>query len=251
VSASRKNFFISRAGPDAAWARWIAHVLEEAGYSTFLQDWDFAPGQSFIENMRRGAECEHTLALLSPDYFRADFTNPEWEAALVQDPRGTDRRLIPVRVRACEVPPFLAHYIYIDLVGKGEEEARCALLEGVDRPRGAPSRGREAMVSNRVPPAFPARHAAQEVTRPTHPLMARRLSLSQIQSSFERAALELDDEHRDAANLLLSRLDHLQSEQRLFGQDTNRQHDIWRIVYDLNRLFAQHLGRSLLESVTG
>src|SRR5215471_16775826 len=106
------NFFISRTGVDSDWAQWIAQELERAGYSTFLQDWDFHPGQSFLANMRKGAECQCTIAVLSNEYLDADFTQSEWESALVRDARAEARRLIPVRVRPCDIPPFLSRYIY-------------------------------------------------------------------------------------------------------------------------------------------
>jgi phage replication-related protein YjqB (UPF0714/DUF867 family) len=37
----RTDFFISYTGKDQKWAEWIAWHLEEAGYSTVLQAWDF------------------------------------------------------------------------------------------------------------------------------------------------------------------------------------------------------------------
>src|SRR5262245_14712138 len=125
------NFFISRTGVDSDWAQWIAQELDRVGYTTFLPDWDLLPAQSFLANMRKGAECQCTIAVLSTEYLNAEFTESEWESALVRDARAQGRRLIPVRVRPCNIPPFLSRYIYIDLVDKTEDEAREALLEGV------------------------------------------------------------------------------------------------------------------------
>src|SRR5258708_82456 len=113
VASGKPNFFISRTGIDADWAQWIAQELEKEKYTTFLQDWDFLPGKSFVENMRKGTECERTIAVLSQEYLGADFTHPEWQAAFARDPRGEDRRFISVRIRPCEIPPLLAPYIYI------------------------------------------------------------------------------------------------------------------------------------------
>ena len=36
-----KDFFISYNSADKGWAEWIAWQLEEAGYTTILQAWDF------------------------------------------------------------------------------------------------------------------------------------------------------------------------------------------------------------------
>ena len=36
-----KNFFVSYNGKDKSWAEWIAYQLEEDGYTTVIQAWDF------------------------------------------------------------------------------------------------------------------------------------------------------------------------------------------------------------------
>jgi TIR domain len=46
-----KNFFISYTSKDQKWAEWIAWHLEEAGYSTVLQAWDFHAGGNFVLDM--------------------------------------------------------------------------------------------------------------------------------------------------------------------------------------------------------
>ena len=104
----KKDFFISRNGADSAWAQWIATELEDAGYSTVLQDWDFRAGQNFILRMHEAiTQSERTIAVLSPQYLNAEFTQPEWAAVLYQDPKGDEGLLIPVRVREC-APPRVA-----------------------------------------------------------------------------------------------------------------------------------------------
>jgi hypothetical protein len=50
-----KDFFISYTKADQAWAEWIAWKLEEAGYSTVIQAWDFRPGSNFVLEMQRAA----------------------------------------------------------------------------------------------------------------------------------------------------------------------------------------------------
>jgi len=44
----KRDFFISYNKADKAWAKWIAGVLEENDYSTYLQAWDMRPGDDFI-----------------------------------------------------------------------------------------------------------------------------------------------------------------------------------------------------------
>ena len=67
-----KDFFISYAGADQAWAEWIAEALEQAGHRTVLQAWDFRPGENFVQRMSEAlAEAERVLAVLSPAYLRS------------------------------------------------------------------------------------------------------------------------------------------------------------------------------------
>jgi hypothetical protein len=94
-----KDFFISYNKADRAWAEWIAWHLDEAGFTTVLQAWDFRPGSNFVVDMDRATvETERTIAVLSPDYPRASFTQPEWAVAFAKDPTGEKGLLLPVRV---------------------------------------------------------------------------------------------------------------------------------------------------------
>jgi hypothetical protein len=48
-----RDFFISYTGVNRPWAEWVAVQLEQAGYSTVLQAWDFRPGSDFVHQMQR------------------------------------------------------------------------------------------------------------------------------------------------------------------------------------------------------
>ncbi len=133
-----KDFFISYNGKDKQWATWIAYKLEEAGYTTVIQAWDFRAGGDFVMEMQKAATgTRKTIAVLSENYLNAEFTQPEWTNAFARDPKGTDRLLIPVRVAACKAEGLLATRIYIDLVGLSEDHARQRLLDSL-KERGKP-----------------------------------------------------------------------------------------------------------------
>src|SRR5580658_4042018 len=123
------EYFISRTGVDAEWAPWIAQELQREGFTTFLQDWDFLPGKSFIQNMARGAECPQTIAVISPEYWDSPFTTEEWQAALA------NQGLLVARVRPCEIPPLVADHVYLVLYGKGQDEAQRELIAWVRQER--------------------------------------------------------------------------------------------------------------------
>lgn len=135
-----KDFFISYTSADQAWAEWMAVSLSNAGHTLVIQAWDFLPGSNFVLQMQRATvECNRTIAVLSPDWLASVFTQPEWAAAFSLDPAGTNRKLIPVRVRLCEPPGLLRSIVYCDLIGLNEERARDVLLKGVREPGPRPS----------------------------------------------------------------------------------------------------------------
>ncbi|MBN1928628.1 MAG: tetratricopeptide repeat protein [Chlorobiaceae bacterium] len=143
----KKDFFISYTGADRQWAEWIAWHLEQVGYSTIIQAWDFRAGGNFILEMHRAAiETNRTIAVLSERYQQALYTQPEWAATLVLDPTGQQRRLIPVRIEDVKPEGLFAPLIYIDLAGLPEEPAKEKLLADIQatmssepvRPKTAP-----------------------------------------------------------------------------------------------------------------
>ncbi len=133
------DFFISYNKADRAWAEWIAWELEESKHSTVIQAWDFLPGSNFVLEMQKATQqAARTVAVLSPDYLNAEYTQPEWAAAFARDPTGSKGLLLPVRVRDCQIEGLLAPVVYIDLYGKSVQEARTALLSGIKRTRVKP-----------------------------------------------------------------------------------------------------------------
>ena len=88
---------------------------------------------------------KRTIAVLSPQYLNALYTQPEWAAAFRRDPKGEQGILVPVRVEECEVTGLLGQIIYINLAGQDEVSASKILLAGVRHERAKPE----------MAPAFP------------------------------------------------------------------------------------------------
>ncbi|WEH28279.1 toll/interleukin-1 receptor domain-containing protein [Streptomyces sp. AM 3-1-1] len=83
------TFFISYSPADEAWASWIAWTLEEAGFRTVIQAWDFVAGSNFIDYMDRGvSESVAVIAVLSRNYQGSRYGRMEWQAALRAGPAG-------------------------------------------------------------------------------------------------------------------------------------------------------------------
>lgn len=156
---SERDFFISYRLPDQRWAEWLAWQLEDHGYSTIVQVWDFVAGSNFVIEMDRATQlARRTVLVLSPDFLAGGFAHAEWAAAFKKDPEGVSRKLVPVRVRECSPDGLLGQIVYIDLVDADEEAARALLFTGL-RKRAKPPR----------PPAFPGAAAQPEIDPPSFP----------------------------------------------------------------------------------
>jgi tetratricopeptide (TPR) repeat protein len=136
----RRDFFISYTTTDQPWAEWIAMELEHAGYTFFIQAWDFRPGSNFIAEMDYATRTtERTILVLSPAYLQSDYTFVEWATRYRCDPKGTSGLMLPIRVQPCNVDGLLGPIVYIDLVGCDEHIARQKLLAGLPRERVKPT----------------------------------------------------------------------------------------------------------------
>src|SRR5215208_5238092 len=101
------DFFISYNNADRPWAEWIAWQLEEAGYTTILQAWDFRPSENLVIKMNEAIRAsERMITVLSADYMGSSFASPEWASAFARDPRGEKGILVPVRVQECDLRGF-------------------------------------------------------------------------------------------------------------------------------------------------
>jgi hypothetical protein len=173
-----KDFFISYTQADKAWAEWIAWQLEEAGYSTLIQAWDFRPGANFVLEMQRAvAIADRTIAVLSQKYLESSFTASEWAAAFAQDPQGRNPKLVPIRVGPCELTGILAPIVYLDLLGLPEKDAQAALI-GAFSSRNKPSSA----------PAFPGtpttKAPSESSTSPAYPGASETTPIAEILPSI-------------------------------------------------------------------
>jgi formylglycine-generating enzyme required for sulfatase activity len=164
------DFFISYTSVDEAWATWIAWQLEEVGFTTAIQAWDFRPGSNFVQDMQQAIEdTERTIAVLSSHYLSSRFTKAEWMAAFAKDPAGQQGLLLPIRVDECNPKGLLPQIVYINLVGLNEMDAKTTLLKGVSRRRDKPTQtppfpGSAKGAQGQSPP-FPGSHLRPKESR--------------------------------------------------------------------------------------
>jgi hypothetical protein len=151
------DFFVSYNGADQEWAEWVAWVLEEnGGYSVKIQAWDIRPGSNFVLEMDQAAKLSaRTIVILSPNYLGSNFAQPEWAAAFAGDPKGLEKRIVPVMVEHCEPGGLLGPIAQIRLVGLARDVAADTLLAGVKLGRAKPVQE----------PAYPGQLESEPVAR--------------------------------------------------------------------------------------
>lgn len=130
-----KDFFISHTGADKDWALWIAWILEEAGYSTIVDAWDFPKGESFIDCMNEGmVNCKRMIVVASPEYWKANYTNPEWKYFFKRESESREIVMLLVEVRSSEVPPVISDKLTIVLSNIiNERKAEDTLLQEIPK----------------------------------------------------------------------------------------------------------------------
>ncbi len=185
-----RDFFISYNKADRRWAEWIGWQLEEQGFTVFLQLWDFRPGSSFVLEMQKAAqEAARTIAVLSPDYLTALYTQPEWAAAFADDPTACQKKLLPVRLRECQPGGLLKSIVYIDLVGLSESDAQKALIEGIKTGRAKPVQapafpGEELARTIKAKPGFPTVISISKLPTTGNDLFGRKKELEILKQAW-------------------------------------------------------------------
>ncbi|WP_327718288.1 FxSxx-COOH system tetratricopeptide repeat protein [Streptomyces sp. NBC_00490] len=144
-----ENLCISHAGPDRAWAEWVAWQLQDAGYAVELDVWHWGAGDKFVERVDQSVRRGRTIALFSEAYFHPD----RYRMAEVSEVLAAWGKLIPVRIDHAVAPSALRALVAPSLVGLDEGEARAVLLRAVAGPLGTP--GGESRRSGASGPRLP------------------------------------------------------------------------------------------------
>jgi tetratricopeptide (TPR) repeat protein len=106
-----------RGGQDADFAWRIVKKLEDAGLRCAIDERDFSPDATFLEEMERCIrESRFTLAVLSPRYLDSGNTTEEAIIAKVRDMADRRRRLVPLILETVDRPIWLYNIVGIDFV---------------------------------------------------------------------------------------------------------------------------------------
>jgi TIR domain len=131
--AKKKDFFVSYNKSDRFWAAGIREWLLSSGRTVIMQGPDFQPGSNFVIEMHEGLRnAKRMIGVLSPEYLDSRFCSSEWAAKFAEDPIGSERLLIFVKVRECKLDGLLGQIVNIDLTGLTVEAAEAKFFEDLD-----------------------------------------------------------------------------------------------------------------------
>jgi tetratricopeptide (TPR) repeat protein len=164
------DFYISYVSADEEWASWIAWQLEERlrlddrQPKTFIRAWDVVAGNNEPASMQRAlVASERLIAVLTQEYLASAGPGiAEWSTVWADDPLGVQRRVVPVRVKACEPKGFLRTIVPIELVGHNAASASDTLLSGINA-------SLEGRAKPPTAPTFPDSDRPTEDTPPAQP----------------------------------------------------------------------------------
>lgn len=108
--------FISYSRRDAGWvAGELLPRLEAAGLRLCIDVRDFRVGTLTVQELERCVlESRKTIAVLSPSYLESRWTELESVMTQTLDPAARDRRLLPVLLERCPLPPRFRALYYLD-----------------------------------------------------------------------------------------------------------------------------------------
>lgn len=116
--------------PDKSWVRkTLVPRLQQEGVLVFVDYQDFSIGAPLVLEMARGVEqCRYTLAILSPQYLKSNFTELESVLAEHLGLEQTQRRLLAVLREDCKPRLGMRARLWLDMTEEGEFEANIARL---------------------------------------------------------------------------------------------------------------------------
>jgi hypothetical protein len=124
------DVFISYSHVQREWVRGqLLPRLEEEGLKVIIDDRDFEIGVPSLVNMERAVDnSRHTLVVLTPAWLASEWT--EFESLLVgiTDPAARRRKVIPLLLEACKLPPRLAILTFADFTQPPERNAQMSRL---------------------------------------------------------------------------------------------------------------------------
>jgi hypothetical protein len=108
-----------RQDPDKQFARELLKRLETDGDTVAIDERDFSPNETFMEEMDRCIrESRFTLAVMSPRYLESGNCVEEAIICKVLDMTERKRRIIPLMIEEVQLPAWLYNLVGVDFSDK-------------------------------------------------------------------------------------------------------------------------------------
>ena len=109
------SVFISYSHNDATFVDRLAIALVEKNVKVWKDSWKTLTGDSFVNKIQAGIEgASHFCLVLSRNSMRSKWVKKEIELALIQESKGGEIVILPIRIDNCAVPHSLNDRLYAD-----------------------------------------------------------------------------------------------------------------------------------------
>jgi hypothetical protein len=110
------RIFISHSHADKVPVQRIVSRLEEAGHDVWIDSLKLRPGDNIAQKIKDGLESADLLiVVISKNSFRSHWVQQEFSTIALQQISKRERRVIPVKIDASDVPSYLANRLFLDL----------------------------------------------------------------------------------------------------------------------------------------
>ncbi len=173
------DVFVSYSHLDREWVSdWLLPHLEAASLKGCIDVRDFEIGAPSLVNVERAVELSRkTLLILTPNWLQSEWTSFESLLLQTQDPTGLRRRLLPLLLKDCELPPRLAIFTCADFRSSQQWEAEFSRLVGQIG-------GSGAQPSTPKKPAAPAKISLAKLPSTSPDLFGREKELAELDAAW-------------------------------------------------------------------
>lgn len=100
--------------------------------NVFYDSWSIQPGDGIIDRMNIGlAECKFFFFFVSKNSLQSNMVKLEWQNAIIKA-TNAEAKIIPVKLDDCMMPAILLQTLYIDVFGRGMEDAIRQMIDVIN-----------------------------------------------------------------------------------------------------------------------
>jgi len=122
--------FISYSHQDGQWVtEWLLPRLESTGLKGHIDARDFVIGQPAVQNMENAViTCDYTILVLTQHWLNSQWTAFEAFMLMQADPTNLKKRMLPLLLEKCPLPPRLNIFTYADFTDENSRDSQLTRL---------------------------------------------------------------------------------------------------------------------------